>query len=193
MIQRYIFVLKFWDHGILVFPFLPSTSLFFVKFMVSFLVTNFSLTHTLLFIYIYILKYDLFSSYKVTSVDIFRTDSLPLGNQLCSSMWVITSVPSFLHFSRVLCIGLRPCRLFLTNFGMSFGIILVQFMFGQSCWCVFMGVTQTWIVINVPEKHWDSLFSTLFLFLLGISANLLSILRPLNPNEWDNTIWWQRV
>lgn len=37
--------------------------------------------------------------------------------------------------------------LFLIYFGMSFGVILVQFTLGQSCWYIFMDVAQTWITL----------------------------------------------
>lgn len=88
-----------------------------------------------MYVYIHILKFRLFSPY-VTCMYVFRTDCLALNNQLmCSSMGKTSSLSSkFLQLPMVLCEGLKPHGLLLIYFGLSNGIILVQFMVGQSCW-----------------------------------------------------------
>lgn len=72
----------------------------------------------------------------ITCIYVFRTDHLALNNQLLySSLGKNTSfAPSFPQLYKVLYVGLRTYRLFYVQFGMSIGVILVQLIFGQSCW-----------------------------------------------------------
>jgi hypothetical protein len=67
---------------------------------------------------------------------VFRADHLALNNQLLYSSLgkTISLEPSFPQLSNVLYVGLRTYRLSHVQFGMSIGVILVQLMFGQSCW-----------------------------------------------------------
>lgn len=65
---------------------------------------------------------------------VFRVDHLALNNQLryCSLGKTTSLVPSFPWLSKVLYVGLRTYRLSYVQFGMCFGVILVQLMFRKS-------------------------------------------------------------
>lgn len=106
--------------------------------------------YSLLFcIYIYVPIYNLLSPYDVTCMYVCRADHLVPGN--------LSQLSSVAYSS---CVCLNPHGLFSIQFGMSIGIILAGYTFGQSCWWDFMGVSS-----DITRRH-SLIANSMILYLL---------------------------
>lgn len=78
--------------------------------------------------YIHICVPNILSLYYVTCMYIFRANHLALEDLLmCPSLGQNSSLaPSFPRFAIVLCVGLRPSKLFPVHFGTPPGVVLVH-------------------------------------------------------------------
>lgn len=82
--------------------------------------------HTCIYICICIPKYNLLSTYNVTSMYVFK---VPHNKLMCFSLGGITSALSFAQLAAVLCVELRPSGLFPVQLGIFVGHLFVQFIF----------------------------------------------------------------
>lgn len=84
----------------------------------------------------YIPNYNLFSSHNATGMYVFKADRLAMCNQLMFSSLrkPASPLPSFPQLLTVLCVGLRLCGFFSTQFDIILGVVHVQLTFRELIW-----------------------------------------------------------
>lgn len=83
----------------------------------------------------YILKYNWLSPYKDTCMCVFREDHLTLdkNNWCLLPEGGLSLTPGFTHLPELLCVGMRPHKLFPVHFGMPICILLITFIYSAKC------------------------------------------------------------